>query len=471
MEQVRRLTRRRFIGLSALVGATGVIAACGATPTEQAAGQPTAAATSAATTASTAAPAAVATAVEIRWGDWPDMVGTKEAIEQFQADNPGVTITFEPFGDNFDQKLMAQCVAGTAPDMMSLYGSIFFAFADKGQLLDLRPMVESNMTDADRGDFFAWHWPDGFTVPETREVVGLPWKINVGCILYNRDAFDEIALPYPDETWDHTDYAEAIIKLLKTDASGKVERFGGLMHPADWDRFQQHVLAFGGHVVDPKDRTKCLLGSDEAQEGLEWIRKLLWDDKALMPSTELDALGGVGSTFVQGKCGIYEGMLNAIADHIMPAAEQSPATIKWNVMHEPKGPAGRFTLGSTDGWAIYRKAKNPDWAWKFTYFLTQDFFQKMNVIDWQNQLAPRRSQFKLFEDSVVAPWKEKGVDMSIFTQAMEMDYPRPAESFVKQQESQVVIQEILDKVYVSGGTPVSAFATACEKVDALHQSA
>jgi multiple sugar transport system substrate-binding protein len=454
------------MSLAAVVGAASGLAACGAAtpqPAQQGTAQPVA--TSA--VAATSAPAATAAAVEIRWADWPDMVGTDDAIKQFQADNSGVTVTFEPFGDNFDQKLMAQCVAGTAPDIMSIYGSMFFAFADKGQLLNLQPLVEANMTDDDRNDFFSWHWPEGFTVPETREIVGLPWKINVGAIIYNKDAFDEVALAYPDETWDHTTYAEALNKLLKKDDSGKVTRWGGLLRPSSWDRFQSHVLAFGGHVVDPKDRTKCMLGEQAAQDGLEWLRKLLWDDKAIMPSTEVEALGGAGALFAQGKCGIYEGMLNAVADQIAPATQAESAALKWDVMHQPKGSAGRFALGSTDGWALYKNSKSPDVAWKFTYFLTQDSYQKANVIDWQNQLAPRRSQFALFETSVVTPWKEKGVDMSMFTKAMEMDYPRPAESFVKQQEAQVILQEMLDKVYVSGDTPVSAFADACAKVDAL----
>ena len=468
MREVARFSRRHFIRLSTMAAA-GMLTACGAATVAPAAGAPTAAPT--AETAATTAPAAVASTVEIRWADWPDMVGTKETMEQFQQDNPGATVVFEPFGDNFDQKLMAQCVAGTAPDIMSIYGSMFFSFAEKGQLLDLRPLIEKNMTEADTGDFFSWHWPEGFTVPETREVVGLPWKINVGCIIYNKDAFDEIALSYPDESWDHDSYAEALIKLVKKDDAGKYERWGGLLRPSSWDRFQSHVLAYGGHVVDPKDRTRCMLGEQPAQDALEWMRKLLWDDQALMPAAELDVLGGQGTMFVQGKCGLMEAMLNTVADYILPATQNEATSIKWDVMHQPKGPAGRFALGSADGWAIYKMSKNPEWAWKFTYFLTQDYYQKLNVIDWQNQLAPRRSQFKLFEESVVAPWKEKGVDMSIFTQAMEMDYPRPAESFIKQQEAQVILQEILDKVYVTGDTPVSEFATACAKVDEIHKQA
>ena len=176
MREVARFSRRHFIRLSTMAAA-GMLTACGAATVAPAAGAPTAAPT--AETAATTAPAAVASTVEIRWADWPDMLGVTEAIEAYQAENPGVKVTFEPFGDNFDQKLMAQCVAGTAPDIMSIYGQMFFAFAEKGQILDLKPFVDANMGEEEVNDFFKWHWPDGFTVPETGQLCGLPWKINI----------------------------------------------------------------------------------------------------------------------------------------------------------------------------------------------------------------------------------------------------------------------------------------------------
>ena len=82
--------------------------------------------------------------------------------------------------------------------------------------------------------------------------------------------------------------------------------------------------------------------------------------------------------------------------YVTEAAKTAPKFMKWEHRHLPKGPGGRFALGSTDGWALYKGTKNKDAAWGFTYYLTQDYYQKLNVIDYQMQLAPRRSQFKLF---------------------------------------------------------------------------
>lgn len=462
----RRFSRREFVRSALLLGVGSAIAACAPRPASPA--TPTQPSPAGTAVPNVGSPTAASAKIELRYGEWPEMEGTNEAIAAFEEAHPNVRVILEPHGDDFDQKLMAQCVAGTAPDILSLYGMFFFAFADKGQLLDLQPLVEENMTESERNDFFKWHWPDGFTVPETGFLTGMPWKINNSALTFNKDAFDEAAVPYPTEGWTYDDYAEALVKLTKRNDKGKVERWGGMMPAWEFDRFQYHVWAFGGHVVDPEDRTRCLLGDPPAQEALEWLRKRLWDDKTFAPNAEWEGDKGWGGLFNIGQCAIYDGCLSEVGYTIMPALESMPNPFRWDVMHPPKGPGGRGALGSVDGWSIYRGSKHVDEAWAFIYSLTEDPFIKTNVIIWQKQIGPRRSQIKLFDELVTQPWKERGVDMSVFTKALDMGYVRPAEAFIKQQESQVVIQEALDKVFVVGSAPVTEFAAACEKVAQIH---
>ena len=470
MQARRSISRREFLHWSLLATAAGALAACA--PKVQPAAPTQAPGETAAAAEPTAVPATAAPAmVELRYGEWPEMDGTSEAIAAFEDAHPNVKVVLEPHGDDFDQKLMAQCVAGTAPDILSLYGMFFFAFADKGQLLDLQPLVEQKMTEEDRNDFFKWHWPDGFVVPETGFLTAMPWKINNSALTFNKDAFDEAGVAYPTENWTYDDYAAALVKLTKRDAEGKVERWGGMMPAWEFDRFQYYLWAFGGHVVDPKDRTKCLLGEQPAQDALEWLRKRLWDDKTFAPNADWQGDKGWGGAFNTGECAIYDGCLSEVGYTIMPALDAMPDPFQWGVMHPPKGPAGRGALGSADGWSIYKNSKHVDEAWDFIYSLTQDPFIKANVIIWQMQIGPRKSQIKLFDELVTQPWKEKGVDMSVFTSALDMGYVRTAEAFIKQQESQVIIQEALDKVFVVGSDPVTVFADACEKVAEVHAQA
>ena len=413
----------------------------------------------------------VATAGKIRWSDRANLPGVKEAIERFTQENPGMQVTFEPREESgFLDKYMAQCVAGTAPDLMEIEGHYKFMFADKGQLLDVRPSIEKDMTKDDVDDFYPWHWPTGWLVPETGVVLGLPWKINVGCLIYNKDIFDEVALSYPDESWDYDRYAAALLSLVKKDSSGKIERYGGYANIWYYTWMTPHVQAWGGHVVDPKDRTKCRIGEKPALDALEWIRARLWDDQSLMGMSVAEQLGWDGPLFVHGKVGIFETGLHAIAGDIAPELASIPNPMHLGITHMPKGPAERAALGSSDGWVIYKGTKFPDATFKLMHLLTQDDYIKASAVEKWGQIPPRKSQIKLFEDIVVKPWQEKGVDMSIFAPALQMGYFRVQESFVKQQEALKLIEDELEKIFVLGGTPVSAMVNVCEQIDALHKT-
>ena len=87
--------------------------------------------------------------VELVYQDWattwfPPMVD--EMMPIFYEDNPNIEVTYVPQSDDVDVKLLAQMVAGEAPDLMFGCCTWFPIIAQKGQLLDLRPYVESTWT-------------------------------------------------------------------------------------------------------------------------------------------------------------------------------------------------------------------------------------------------------------------------------------------------------------------------------------
>ena len=48
------------------------------------------------------------------------------------------------------------------------------------------------------------------------------------------------------------------------------------------------------------------------------------------------------------------------------------AEIDWEIAPLPKGPAGRFTLATNDGWSIWKGSKAPDATWELLKFLQSD---------------------------------------------------------------------------------------------------
>src|SRR5690348_4556888 len=143
----RQLSRRLLLRVSATAGVgvvgAALLAACGG------ASQP-AAPTAASSTSSgtTAAPTQAATAVPAQAGSsqsasnvsirytYDDTPGEHLLHDQVKKDylklHPEVTLQPEPAIQGWDQKTIAELVAGTAPDILLGFGSVFTAFASKG---------------------------------------------------------------------------------------------------------------------------------------------------------------------------------------------------------------------------------------------------------------------------------------------------------------------------------------------------
>jgi ABC-type glycerol-3-phosphate transport system substrate-binding protein len=96
---------------------------------------------------------------------------------------------------------------------------------------------------------------------------------------------------YPSPEWDENDYAEALRKLTKKADDGTIEMLGGFL-PPNSQRLWPHVRAWGGNFTDEETRTKCLLREDPAQEALEWIRSLMWDENVIAQQLQVEDMNG-----------------------------------------------------------------------------------------------------------------------------------------------------------------------------------
>lgn len=175
------MSRRTFLRSSALVLLAGTAAACGATPTatpmptptkapvpptatSQPAAAPTALPPAAAPTA-TSAPKPIATVPSSQTKaevylllDAAYQPYLDKFAAPFKAKYPNVTINFEPVGEGMGEKQLVQMVAGTAPDVMLGGQPVLPMWAEKNQLVDLKPLIDRDLTKAQVDDFPAWAW-------------------------------------------------------------------------------------------------------------------------------------------------------------------------------------------------------------------------------------------------------------------------------------------------------------------------
>lgn len=399
----------------------------------------------------------------VRWQDWPDWEPVMDQMMALFASNlPDIQVEFEPLGEDFEDKTLTMMVAGTAPDVMTGWGPIFRKWAEKGQLMDLQPLVDLTYSADQIKDFHPWQW-NGMVAPDTRIRFAMPYYVNVVMLLYNTDAFDESGTAYPDAEMDHSGYAE-MLKAMTKQEGDRVSRWGGFIQAWDYDRFQFHVQAFGGHIVNPDDWTECWLDRPEAQDALEWIRARMWDDKSITQPLQIETRSEA-QMWPSGMVATQEGGMGNLAQYA------NNAKFNWALTHLPKGPARRATIGTTDGWAIYKGTQQPDASWELMKFLTGDLFQNFMIDAWGG--IPNRL-------SVLPSWKDKAIasfpvlenaNLDAVLEALQEGYPMLTEEFKNQSESQTLIIAALEKVFQVGDTPVSYFGDVAQQVTQVNREA
>jgi multiple sugar transport system substrate-binding protein len=399
--------------------------------------------------------------VTIRWQDWSDWEPDMDRLmDLFESKLPNITVEFEPLTDDFEDKTLTMMIAGTAPDVMTGWGPVFMKWAEKGQLLDMQPHVDTTYTAEEISDFHPWQWA-GMIHPETRIRFAMPYYVNLIMLLFDKEAFDEAGVPYPTADMDHDDYAAMLVKMNKEE-DGKIVRWGGFI-PLWFDRMHAHIQAFGGHVVNPEDWTECMLDRPEAQDALEWLRARMWDDNSLLQPLQAEDRGPA-EMWPTRLLATQEGGMGNLAFY----AEE--AQFAWDMTHLPKGPARRATLGTNDGWAIWEGTKHPDAAWEFMTVLAGKDFQMLISEAWGG-IPNRLSLLPGWKDQVLKGFPMlENVNLNVVLEALEEGYPLNSEQFKKQAESEVLIEAALQKVFVVGDTPVSHFIDVAKEVTAANRT-
>lgn len=300
--------------------------------------------------------------VELRWRTRPD---NQAEIDVYTAASTsideawdGVTLAYEPGGSEgagYQDVLIAEIEAGTAPDVFWIPGTDIARFAEAGLILNLNDLATAD-ADYSADDFYAG--PMGFLTTSIEEgtpaLWGLPRDVSAFAIYYNADLFDEAGVAYPggeDWTWERFAEASAAISGLGDDITG----FGMNAWWANWGYF---VNAAGSGFFN-EDFTSCGLDNEGTVAGLDFARSLIADGSALAWGTDSEP------PFLAGQLGMF-----------MNGRWATPGTIanadfNWNVAPLPVGPSGEATNWLFWGaYVVNANTANPAEAWDLVTRLT-----------------------------------------------------------------------------------------------------
>lgn len=299
--------------------------------------------------------------ITLRWRTRPDnqaeidvYTAASETIDEGWA---GVALEYEPGGSetaSYQDVLISEIEAGTAPDVFWIPGTDVARFAQAGLILNLAPIAAED-EDFNPEDFYAG--PMAFLTTPIEEgedaLWGLPRDVSAFAIYYNADLFDEAGLPYPGEedwTWDEFEEAAEEISALGDDIYG----FGMNAWWANWGYF---VNAAGSSFFND-DYTACGLDNEATVEGLNFAANLFEEGYAVPWGTDSEPpfLAGNVGMFLNGRWATPGTVANA--------------DFNWNVATLPAGPAGETNWLFWGAYVVNADTDNPEEAWDLVTRLT-----------------------------------------------------------------------------------------------------
>jgi multiple sugar transport system substrate-binding protein len=352
-------------------------------------------------------------------------------------------------------------VAGEGPDVIHAWGNLLWQFAARGQMYNHNDLIR-DMKKADLDDFVETQWKD-FVIPGTNFRYGMPMYINMSLLYYNKALFTKRGQMEPTADWTHDDYQAMLRQMTFQDGDKKV--WGGYIPASSYDRFQAHVLMYGGHVVDPKNLARSVLDDPKAQQALEWLRARLFQDQTVAPldgSKRTWQPNGADDGFEQGALATNESALGSV----FLRYARNTANVSWEMAHLPKGPARRAALGTTDGWALWKGTKYKEVSWELIKYATSiDYYNQQTKIE--ARVPSRKSALDNWVKIVREQFPStQNVNLKVVTDALTtMNYPTVDESFLCQTEAQPVLQAALDDVFKAGKSPVTLFRDIKPQLD------
>jgi multiple sugar transport system substrate-binding protein len=395
----------------------------------------------------------------------------QKAADDFMAQNPGIKIVIDQAGWNdYWTGLQTAMVAGTAPDVFTDHLAKVTDFANKGQLVDIAPLVKRDKVDT---SIYLPGLADLWTKDGKRW--GLPKDWDTIAIVVNKDMQKEAGVTdaeLANLTWNPKDggtFGKVLAKLTldKNGNNGlspkfnpkKVVRYGmEIQHSDDRGQSQFSCLALstGWYYTDGTFKANYHYDDPRFVQTIQWMLDMT--KKGFICPYEATGLSNSSLFPAKQAASTLDGswMIGYYANNVdFPVA----------FYQTPVGPVGRKSMTNGLADSIWIGSKHKEEAWKWVKYLASAEAQK--TIGTFGVVFPA---VKAGTDNALAAYKAKQMDVSAFTElatgkGTTFVYP-VLDNGVKVQE---IMTQAFDTIFLGKGAVAPTLKAANAKVNALFK--
>jgi multiple sugar transport system substrate-binding protein len=373
---MEKMTRRQMMATTGkalgLLALASLPAACGGTPA------PTATPAKQAPAAATPAAKAQTTINFIT----PGAVGLERTMYEnfvfkFMQENPDikVNVSFEAWND-YMTKLPTMLAGGVIPDMIHQHMSIVQDYAQRGALLDLKPLMDRDKVKPE--DYIPALF-DAFS--NKGKTYGIPKDSAAWGVYYNKTMFDAAKVPYPKDDWTMDDFRQIALQLTidekgnpatsKSFDATKIKQWGYAWGtnptPTDSEQMRMFFKAMNADWYS-EDYKQTLIAEPASVNLLKMFHEMRCVQHSAPMATEAQ---GVGDVFRAGLTAMIVGFHT-----VTFFSKQENVKFDYDVTFAPSGPGGQYVVVGCSGWAVPAQAKYKEEGWKLVKYLVSLPVQK-----------------------------------------------------------------------------------------------
>ncbi len=335
-----------------------------------------------------------------------DRPGLQDVLSEFAQEHPEWHVDYLNIGagEEYDNVLNTQAVAGSLPDLFFCRTFLTETFAARGWIVNLTPFIEAHGIDT--SDF--WE-AEVAQMSYEGDLYSLPYDFSNMGYYYNKDLLAEMGIDAPPDDWDVDLFEEYCEKLVKLE-DGKPVQWATTLDVGSWT-FLGHLVANGGRLWT-EDRRTCTLASEENIEVFERLvamrKKHIFPEGGVLP----EGINPWTNGLVVMK---YDGSWATAATRA-----QVEDGYQWDVAPMPLNPkTGMREVSAAGGaWSIGVHTKNPDEAFALGDYLSSTKALHTMISEPVRSIPGRKSAVDLWVKNATAGGLPPA-NVSVFARQME----------------------------------------------------